>query len=64
MPKKKITEKQALKFRCWLLKNELSVAEFAKLCGVSRQYISQAINGTYTVTPQLIETFKKGGYNL
>lgn len=60
----KMTEKSKQAFKIWLVKNGLSMNAFAKNCGVSHSYISDVVNGKIKVTPTVIETFKKGGYEL
>ena len=65
MPEKRFfTEKELRTFKIWLLDNNLSINQFAKKCGVARQYISDIVHGKYTVTPKVIETFKRGGYEI
>lgn len=68
MPKKytcsySATQTARKRFKRWLVDNDLSITRFAKACGVSRQYISAVIDGKVHVTPTVIETFKKGGYD-
>lgn len=58
------TEKQKIDFKIWLVKNHLSIREFAAKCKVSHQYIYKVINGKCTVTNAVVETFKNGGYNI
>lgn len=60
----KITPAAKRRFKIWLLDNNLSVTKFAKKCGVTRQYISAALDGKIKCTDSVIETFKKGGYEL
>lgn len=58
------TPKAKRRFKIWLMDNELSITQFAAKCGVSRQYISSVIDGKIHVTPTVIATFKKGGYEI
>lgn len=68
MPKKIdgyfITDEAKRRFRIWLLDNKLSMNKFAKKAGASRQYFEQVLNRKIKVTPNVIEWFKKGGYEL
>lgn len=68
MPKKvnghMVTEKARVRFKVWLAKNNLSMVEFAKRCGCSRQYLSSAIDGKRKITLAVREKFRRGGYEL
>lgn len=65
MPEKRFfTEKELRRFKIWLIDKGLSINQFAKRCGVAHQYISDTIHGKYNVTPRIIETFKKGGFEI
>ena len=68
MPNKKdsyyITETARKRFKRWLFNNDLSFNQFAKRCGVSRQYLERAIKGGRPITPSVREYIKKGGYEL
>lgn len=68
MPIKKesyyITESARKRFKRWLFNNEMSFNQFAKKCGVSRQYLDKAIKGQMPITDTVIEHFARGGYEL
>lgn len=55
---------QKVKFLTWLVKQNMSMRDFAKKCGCSHQYISAVINGKKPVNINTIDLFKKGGYDL
>lgn len=59
-----IENEQRIKFKIWLTINNLSLNQFSKNCGCSRQYLSQVLSGKKKVTQIAIEHFKKGGYDL
>lgn len=60
--RKKFTEEQRTEFRVWLVKNHLSIREFAAKCGISHQYIYKVINGKCNITKTVVKTFEQGGY--
>ena len=60
----KFTEEQRIDFRVWLVKNHLTIRDFAAKCNISHQYIYKVINGKCTVTNTVVKTFKKGGYSI
>lgn len=63
-PHHKITSAARERFFIWLLKNNLSLTQFAKKAGCSRQYLTRALNGETNITSTVREWFKKGGYDL
>ena len=67
MPRKEgyyISESAAKRFKLWLFKNNMSLNQFAKKAGCSRQYLTRALNGQIKITSVVREWFKKGGYEL
>lgn len=60
----KITESARKRFKVWLVKNNITLVEFAKKCEVSRNYIYKILNGQRNITKSVLETFRKGGYEL
>lgn len=50
------------KFKIWLVKNHLTMREFAKKCGCSVQYISMVSSGKKPLTKKAKEIFERGGY--
>ena len=59
-----MTKNAVLRFKMWLVKNNMSASDFARKCGVSRQYISSVICGRNYITKKCREIFQKGGYDL
>lgn len=59
-----IKENAKKRFKVWLVQNDLTLRQFATKCGVSHQYVSQVVCGKRNITPNVIETFKRGGYEL
>lgn len=59
-----ITEAAAKRFRLWLFKNNMSLNQFAKKAGCSRQYLTRALKGQIKITQTVREWFLKGGYEL
>ena len=57
-----ITEEARLRFKTWLLEQNLTVNRFAKGCGCSRQYIERVLKGKAKITSSVLDHFKKGGY--
>lgn len=67
MPKKDghyITPAAAKRFKRWLFNNEISLNQFAKRAGCSRQYLTKALDGQIKITNTVREWFLKGGYEL
>lgn len=63
-PHYKITSAAKKRFMLWLFKNDMTLTDFAKKAGCSRQYLTRALNGEITITSTVLEWFKKGGYEL
>ena len=61
---RKFTEDDKIPFKIWLVKNRLSVKDFAKRCGVTHQYIYNIMNGKLTVSGSVLATFESGGYSI
>ncbi len=59
-----ITDKQVENFKIWMIKQNINIGMFALRCGVTRQYICGVLNRQWRITHSVVETFKKGGYNL
>ena len=59
-----ITPAAKKRFKKWLFENEVSLNEFSKRAGCSRQYLTRALNGEISLTSTVREWFKKGGYEL
>ena len=59
-----ITEGGRIRFKKWLIDQNISMSEFARRVGVSKNYISRIILGQYYITPRIRELFAKGGYNI
>ena len=49
-------------FKIFLAVHDLTLSEFAKRCGVSKQYISSVVTGKAPITQSVRDTFIKGGY--
>jgi len=58
-----ITEQARVRFKKWLVDQNLTVNRFAQGCGCSRQYIERVLKGKSKITPSVLGHFKKGGYN-
>lgn len=59
-----ISKQTRTEFKVWLVRNNLTQSDFARLCGVKRQYISQIVNGKVRITDSIIKMFKKNGFPL
>lgn len=59
-----ITESGRIRFKKWLIDKNMSMSEFARSVGVSKNYISHIILGKTHITPKVRELFKKGGYEI
>lgn len=68
MPKKRksytMTERAVIRFKKWLVEQNISMTEFAENCGVSKQYISSVVCGRNYITAKCRDIFKKGGYTI
>lgn len=58
-----ITKPALIRFKKWLVENDLTVNRFSRYCGCSRQYIEKVLKGKAKITAQVLEKFRKGGYN-
>lgn len=59
-----MTQRAIIRFKKWLIEEDISMSEFARRCNVSKQYISSVICGRNYITAKCREIFKKGGYTL
>lgn len=59
-----MTNEGKTRFKCWLVKKGISMRKFAKMCGVSQNYISLVVNGKSHITPKAREIFARGGYDI
>ena len=57
-----ITLKAKLRFKKWLVDQNLTLNKFAPLCGCSRQYLEQVLSGKKKITSAVLDRFEKGGY--
>lgn len=62
--KKYITNSTIKRFKVWLVKNNLSQSQFAKDCGVSRQYINRLLKKEFYITPKIIQMFSDRGFQI
>jgi len=66
MPKNKdkyrMTNEDKMNFKRWLFENNMSLCQFARSVGCSRQYLTRALNGEIYLTDAICEKFRKGGY--
>ena len=60
----KPTEEAISRFKTYLRDKDISMSEFARRMGVSKQYLSKILQGCYHITPRIRELFKKGGYEI
>lgn len=58
-----VTPAARLRFRKWLVEQDLSFAAFCKRAGGTRQYMDRVIRGEVKVTDASRKWFEKGGYN-
>ena len=59
-----MTKSAVIRFKKWLVGKNMSMSEFARICGVSKQYISSVCCGKNYITPKCREIFARGGYNI
>lgn len=59
-----ITKAALIRFKKWLVVEDLTVNKFAQRCGVSRQYVERALKGEIKITDTVRNHFKDGGYEL
>lgn len=58
-------EKQDRKeFKKWLVDNDLTQQDFAKICGVSVSFINSLIFGKRPITQHTIKVFGDNGYKI
>ena len=58
-------EKQDRKeFKKWLVDNDLTQQDFAKICGVSVSFINSLIHGKRPITQHTIKVFGDNGYKI
>lgn len=58
-----VTDQAAKRFKKWLIDKNMSLNEFSKKAGCSRQYLSKILKGQLSVTKTAREWFAKGGYD-
>ena len=51
-------------FNDFLLNSNVSMKQFAKLCGISMAYLSLIVNGRRAITKSLIEKFAENGFKV
>jgi len=51
-------------FKVWLVRNNLTLTQFALKCGVSKQYISSLTKQRFYLTPKIIEMFDNQGFHI
>lgn len=59
-----LSKQDITRFKVWLARNNTTQAEFARRCGVSRQYLCQILKGKRHVTKKVAEMFKNSGYTI
>jgi len=59
-----MTERAVIRFKKWLVEQNISMSEFARRCNVSKQYIHSVLKGRNYITAKCREIFKRGGYDL
>lgn len=59
-----VTPSARLRFRKWLVEQDLTFASFCKKAGGTRQYMDRIIKGKVKVTPETKKWFIAGGYEL
>ena len=58
-------EKQdRINFKIFLAKKEMNAVDFCKKIGLSQSYLQLIMKGQRPVTDQLLERFKKAGFDL
>ena len=55
---------EKIAFNIFLLKSNISMKQFAKLCGISMAYLSLIVNGRRAITKSLIEKFAENGFKV
>ena len=59
-----VTQAARVRFRKWLVEEDITFAEFCKRSGGCRQYMDRIIKGEVKVTATNRVWFEKGGYDL
>lgn len=59
-----VTQAARIRFRKWLIDQDLNFAQFCKKAGGCRQYMERIIKGEVKVTKTNREWFIKGGYDM
>lgn len=57
-------DKDKIDFKVFLLKNGLTVKDFATKCGISPSYLNAILNGKRPLTESLVESLSKCGYKI
>ena len=53
-----------INFKVFLLKNGLTIREFATKCGISPSYLNTILNGKRALTEELVKVFSENGYKI
>lgn len=51
-------------FKDFLKENNMTIEDFAKKCGISRQFLSGIINGHQRITQKIVDMFAKEGFRI
>ena len=59
-----VTRVARIRFKKWLVEQDMTFTEFCKKAGGTRQYMDRIIKGQVKVTEKTREWFIRGGYKL
>ena len=57
-------EKEKGLFTDFLWESHTKMSDFAELCGISLTLLSLVVNGKRSITKNIIEKFRKNGFNI
>lgn len=57
-------DKDKIDFKVFLLKNDLTIRDFATKCGISPSYLNALLNGKRALTEELVKVFSENGYKI
>ena len=57
-------EQDLINFKTYLIRHKMTSYEFAKKMGVSASFITQVVKGKKSLSPKMIEKFKKAGFDI
>lgn len=59
-----LNDRDRIRFNTFLIKNGLTMTDFAKMCNMTMPYLSLIIRGKRAITREIAETFINNGFKV